>query len=535
MEAASDSLYTQRLDHLGLVAGMCQELGIAELVDQQLPTSAPDKIVSCGQAVVAMILNGLGFVNSALYLTPHFYEQKCVSVLLGVPYLKAHHLNDDTLGRTLDTIYRYGVTELFAQVSTQAVERLGLAGGIGHLDSTTFSLEGSYDRVREPGTIEITHGYSKDHRPDLKQVALNLICEHRSGIPVLMSPGSGNQNDHTAFASIIDRHIDRLHADVKLQAVIADSALYSYDQLQAMDQKGLQWITRVPHTLSDVQELLEQDWQLTRIDDNDAYTEIESSYAEVNQRWIVVRSEQAYQRQLKGLDKSLLKTTKGWVRELKALERQSFHCREDAEKAMQPYENQGLCIGQVVEKHHYGRKGKPRAEDTPIKTTWHVVLLPTCPIDLRNQRAKRLGYFILATNVLDVNALPATRVLELYRGQHRVERGFRFLKDPQFLADSLFLKKPERIEALLMIMTLCLLVYAALEYRIRKGLKETGQTFPNQNKRPITNPTTRWIFYCFMGIDLVYISDQPPQIAQLKPQHLQILHLLGPDYLKFYR
>ena len=65
----------------------------------------------------------------------------------------------------------------------------------------------------------------------------------------------------------------------------------------------------------------------------------------------------------------------------------------------------------------------------------------------------------------------AGKFLALYKGQSKNERGFKFLKSPSFLAASFFVKKPERIEALLMIMTLCLLGYAALEYRIRQQLR----------------------------------------------------------------
>jgi transposase len=71
--------------------------------------------------------------------------------------------------------------------------------------------------------------------------------------------------------------------------------------------------------------------------------------------------------------------------------------------------------------------------------------------------------FILATNELDEGALPAQALLAGYKGQKYVERRFRFLKDPRFLASSLYLRKPERIMALLMVMTISLLVYAALE------------------------------------------------------------------------
>ena len=91
-------------------------------------------------------------------------------------------------------------------------------------------------------------------------------------------------------------------------------------------------------------------------------------------------------------------------------------------------------------------------------------------------------------------------MLDGYKGQARAERGFRFLKDPQFLASSLYLKKPERIMALLMVMTVCLLVYAALEYRIRMAPKEHGATFPAQKGQRIPNPATRWVFHYFVGI-----------------------------------
>ena len=67
----------------------------------------------------------------------------------------------------------------------------------------------------------------------------------------------------------------------------------------------------------------------------------------------------------------------------------------------------------------------------------------------------------------DDTQLPPQELLAGYKGQGHAARGLRFLKDPRFLASSLSLKKPERIMALLMVMTVCLLVYAALEYRIR--------------------------------------------------------------------
>jgi len=102
------------------------------------------------------------------------------------------------------------------------------------------------------------------------------------------------------------------------------------------------------------------------------------------------------------------------------------------------------------------------------------------------------------------------------KDQQKVERGFRFLKAPQFLASTLFLKKPERIMALLMIMTLSLLIYATLEHRIRTALEENNETFPNQKGKPIKNPTARWIFQLFSGIHVLAINHNKILVLNLK-------------------
>jgi transposase len=123
--------------------------------------------------------------------------------------------------------------------------------------------------------------------------------------------------------------------------------------------------------------------------------------------------------------------------------------------------------------------------------------------------------------------------LERYKGQSKVERGFRFLKDPQFMAATLFVKKPERVEALLFVMTLCLSVYAAIEFRLRQALILLNLTLPNQLGKQVKNPTARWIFACFTPITVLYIN-QNPQILNLNELHRKVIGLFGPKYHKYY-
>src|SRR5437588_9511210 len=105
---------TERLDHLGIVAGVCREAGIAEWLDERAGDQR--RSVSYGTATVAMILNGLGFSNRQLYLVPQFFENKPVEHLLGKG-ITADMLNDDCLGRTLDWLYAHDPTVLFAGIA----------------------------------------------------------------------------------------------------------------------------------------------------------------------------------------------------------------------------------------------------------------------------------------------------------------------------------------------------------------------------------------------------------------------------------
>ena len=236
---------SQILDHLGLVAGMFEELGIAEVIDQATAQDPEMRIVTAGHAVKAMVLNGLGFVNQQLYLVPHFFHNKPTSRLIA-PAIAASHLNDDTLGRALDTLYAHGVTELYSLIAATAAKRLGLAPTFAHLDSTSFHVDGHDNSDEEPSeqVIHITRGYSRDHRPDLNQVMLDLIVEQQAGIPMLMKPLSGNTSDAHDFGQVIRDYLEQLHITYGTTYVVADSALYSEDNLEKLAHTGTKWITR---------------------------------------------------------------------------------------------------------------------------------------------------------------------------------------------------------------------------------------------------------------------------------------------------
>src|SRR5438552_12525489 len=154
---ADEEYENERLDHLGIVAGVCREIGLVEWIDQQ--AGERRNLVSLGTAIMAMVLNGLGFSNRQLYLVPQYFANKPVKHLLG-PGITAEMLNDDCLGRTLDWLYAHDLTKLFAGIAGQARHIFGIKAEQVHVDTTSFSVSGEYTqaRAKKPGEAEESAG-----------------------------------------------------------------------------------------------------------------------------------------------------------------------------------------------------------------------------------------------------------------------------------------------------------------------------------------------------------------------------------------
>jgi len=119
---------TKQMDHLGLVAAICKDLKIAQRIDSKLPVD-PNRQVSPGLAVVAMILNGLGYTDRTLYMTHQFFSSKPVDRFLA-PHIAAEDLTEYTLAHALDDIAAYGPSKLFAEVAMEIALEHDLLGGL---------------------------------------------------------------------------------------------------------------------------------------------------------------------------------------------------------------------------------------------------------------------------------------------------------------------------------------------------------------------------------------------------------------------
>lgn len=525
------------IGHLGIVAGIFDALGIGEVIDRALPKqgsrNVPHSII-----IKAMILNGLGFTHQRLYLFPNFFMTIPTEKLLGEG-ISPSDLNDDVVGRTLDAIYKYGATELFNEITLHIMKQFSLGTQLIHVDTTNFSVYGKYENDAPDGTdsIKITFGHAKDGRMDLKRFVLGMVT-NQFGLPLFAKAYSGNESDKKSIIDMIKKTQQAINLDDRSYWV-ADSALYTEDNIKLLGTETI-WITHVPATVGEAERLLNADLSFTPgTDSRYAFYVTDLNYGDVPQRAVVVWSEEMRKRNEKTFDKKIQKETNQAEKDLKKLKGRKFVCLQDAENeakiwaSAHPHHRlKNLQILNVAEKLER-RRGRPKKNET-ISVSFKIEAEIELNDDALTEERKMLGRFILASNKTD---LDPEVMLNYYKGQQTVERGFRFLKDKCFHVSEVYLKKEERIESLCMIMVLSLLIYSFVEWRLREKLKETGQTIPNQLNKPTQRPTMRWVFEIFMGVIQSVATDGRKIIkvvVNLNGPQTTVLRLLGRECENYY-
>lgn len=540
----TEEYVNERLDHLGIVAGVCHEIGLAEWLDAQDPGNR--QRVSVGKATVAMVLNGLGFSNRQLYLVPQFFANKPVEHLLGRG-ITAEMLNDDCLGRTLDWLYAHDLTKLFAGIATQARQIFGIRAEQVHVDTTSFSVSGQYAGAQEGAdatVIAITYGYSRDHRADLKQWMLALATTHDGDVPLFLQPLDGNSSDKVSLLSAITAIQTQLReAGEEASVYVADNGIYSEANITQLNQANVKWVSRVSETMIEARTLIQAGsagWQQSE-DGTVHWFSRELKLPQGGERWVVVYTQASLQRAQQTLQRQVSKAQTNWEQRCWHLTHRRFACEADAREAFErELKEKPVWLdvhSDLVAQPQYESRGRPRKDAGPVKHQWQVVATVSVNQDQVAQEAFRKACWIVGTNVLEPTILSDQQLIATYKEQGSPERGFRFLKDPLFLASSVFVKKPERIMALSFIMVLCLLVYRLAEVRLRTRLAQTQQTIPDQVHKPTARPTIRWVFQCFEGIELLHIQTTTTSrmlVLRLQSVHRLILQLFGPLYEKFY-
>lgn len=514
--------------HHGIVAGMYDDLGIGTIIDEIIPKQGQHKLPH-SVVLKAMILNALGFNERRLYIFPKFFTNLATERLLG-PGVLPEDLNDDVLGRTLDKIYEANSTDLFLKIVLQVMQNIPFGTQLLHADTTSVSVHGNYEHIDGTPAIQITYGHTKDNRPDLKQFVLSTIT-NQHGIPLFAKTYSGNASDKQNLIESIQQFREAVQVPEDAY-FIADSALYTAENIRNL-QQDLHWITHVPSTITEVKTLLHADVPMTRgRDTRYSFYETFSEYGGIPQKWVLVHSKEMQARKEKTFEKSIEKLDVKTTKSFKKLMGLEFACEKDAQAAADHWVNNHhwyryakftiVPISRKVEM----KRGRPRKDEERL-TVFSIQAEITRNSEVILAEKEKLGRFILASNDLSLD--PET-MLEYYKNQSAVEKGFRFLKDKSFRISEVYLKKPERIEALSMVMVLTLLLYSIAEWLIRKRLKEQNEFVPNQVNKSTQKPTLKWIFTDFLSVTEVKVDvhgEIEVQLTNLNENTRKILSILG--------
>jgi transposase len=387
----------------------------------------------------------------------------------------------------------------------------------------------------------VTHGYSKEKRPDLKQVIVTLITSQQSALPLWLEVLDGNSSDKKSFPASVQAYCRQL-AEGEQPWFIMDSASYSKENLGQWGE--VRWLTRVPETIGAAKRAIRSvaTKDMTELDNGYRIHALNSNYGQVQQRWLVVYSPKAEEREMKQLDKQVERAADKAGKALRQLVQTQFECKADADKAIE-HLNKKLKWHTIQAECQpiktYLQAGRPAKGVTPTVVGWKITGRLIVNDGAVAQARQWLGRFILATNDLDCDNLPDSEMVSAYKAQgYSVERGFRFLRDPMFFADSLFLKSPARIMAMIMVMGLSLLVYARAERELRRQLVAQNETIPDQKGKPTQTPTMRRVAQMFEGIDILVIrlgrQIVDRRVLNLSTVRLKIIRLLGPEVEKCY-
>jgi transposase len=518
-----------QVDHLPIVAHYARRLGLVEIVNRLVPVEMD---VEPGLIVLGLVLDTLSG-RSPLYHLEKTFEDYDRELLFGKE-IPAGYFSDDNVGRVMDHIYNVGTQKIFSALSVSALQRFALSTKHVHFDTTSVNVYGDYENtVDEDAPFKIAHGYSKDKRPDLKQFVLSLLCVD-GNVPIVGKLEDGNASDkkiNNRVLSEVSRHMKQHGIDDDAFIYVADSAMVTEENLAQANH----FITRLPATYNECERAI------LAVVDADRWTDIgciamtpatknrtNASYRvreetvtlyDKQYRAIVVHSSAHDKRRQKRLERELAASLKEAKAMTTVLKKKRFFCRPDAEEAARELKAQTTLYHrlevEIVERPRYGR-GRPKKNGphTPIAIEYQLSAKITEKEEEIARRRQLSGCFVLLSNVpaQGNEGYSAEKILRTYKDQHAIEKNFGFLKDDQ-IVNAIFLKRPERIESLGLILLISLLIWRLIEHTMRTELKAANATLPGWDDKPTQRPTSYMMTWKFKGI-MVLLIGKESQLAR---------------------
>lgn len=554
-QAGGQTLQSWTVGALPLINSLLERIKLEFFFQKHLPPDDPRLEVPTACGLLLLVRNIL-LSREPIYGMGE-WAARYAPDLLGLTSDQLSGLNDDRIGRCLDRLFDSEVPALVLDVVRHVVHEFHVSLDELHNDSTTVSFYGAYeeasqeDRRRGRPTLAITHGYNKDHRPDLKQLLYILTVTDDGGVPVYFTSASGNVADDTTHREtwqLLRQLVGRPDF-----LYVADCKLASTENLQFIHHRRGRFVTVLPRTRR-------EDAQFRRrlVSSPDAIPwqevyDVTDGQGEVVDRLRVCRDSGSSSEGFRLLwFHSTGKALRDASRRARAIERASnelvrlrnrllspktrFHQRasvlEAVEDILQSCEAKRWVDVEIDECEFTDYRQTTRGR--PTKTTKYVKRVSTrfsltFQINTAHVAEDRVsdGVFPLVTNDLEMTA---EQLLRAYKRQPLIEKRFSQFKT-DFEVAPVYLKSVSRIQSLLCVYFFVLMIQTLLERELRHALAQSDTTslplYPEG--RSCRAPTTRRVLDVFNTVQRHRLSrgeNAETFITELTPVQRQILQLL---------
>lgn len=526
MQYAGDIKDFTQCNHslLNFIAGICRKLKVDSTIDKYTENSLGRKpeisYGTLGTMLISMLANG----HQPLYLLEEFFSQETLD-LNGIfkENLSNIKITDDKFALFLDNFFEANPKKILSEISSNAIIQYDIKVNSINFDTTSKIMWGEYSTAEgKIGQVSIDFGHSKQKRDDKKQIEMALGVAN--GCIVDADVISGNYDDKTFNSDKIDTLemiLDNTNTNKEQFYYIADNAAFSYENFTKMQQHKLKMITKLPETTKLCQKAINDiSKDITQLEEvnllNSKEIEVKYrirkeilNYKGISLNCSICYSDALFDIKSKNINKKIEKELSEIQNVSKKYKNRKFACLEDAEKEIKL-----LNKDKVIKnpKFHDIRinivelekrlPGRPSKDSQKISNIYSLEISLSQNNEKINECLIKSCMFVLVSNDLEISALD---ILKEYKTQISVENRFKQLKSSHFI-DSIFIKNPKRIEALVYLLLITIMILSVVECVVRREMANANDTILGPGKIKMSNPTLLSIKRIMSGISYKVIE-----------------------------
>jgi transposase len=511
------NVQTQAVGFAPILRYYFDQCGIAKIIDDHVELDPRRKILTHGQAAVAMI-TAILFQVMQLYRICKFASEKTVLKVL-LPHIEADQYFDDRLADTLNALFGYGIGDLDMLITANMIDVFTVETQACHNDTTSVSMYGDADNNNTDQSIQITYGHSKKHRKDLKQFVWSMSVSSDHAFPLFQKAYSGNTADVTTYVEQWQRLIDLIGRRDFLY--VADSKLICHQSMAHIDDNDGFFVAPAPmyesykKVFEDALDSHDRQWLIEYKGRFNRGFEVPINFKYQNKdyrlRMIILFDHGLLARKQKTLQNRVQKTQKAFEQISTKLNRYKLKSYDAIDKACSAILKRNhtkafftyRIINEPINTYKNKHRGRPSKKVKPEQVAVvedHFKLELILDQNALDHALSRCGYYPLLNNQ-SPDQLSIEDAMLAHKKQYKSEHTFRRAKGPLNI-EPVYLHTPERIEAFLLLFKIALQMVVLIERTARKNIRERDYGLDNfmPNRADVRNPRSEYMLKEFEDI-----------------------------------